>query len=242
MADDITEELEVDLEPVQTHFEGVVKIPPGKMLEDIFIEGIGVLRGDFETDNLRVDGILKAKGDLVLHGDLTVNGICTCKGKLICEQEVTVSGMTRIHDTVKVEDTLHVLGTFKGKNQIQVGSVVFEGAASINGDIVARKLVKVGGRAKINGNIVGGNIHLTKSEEKTHLFALKSIIKGNIAGKNIVALNHTKVFGDVKGKIVNLGIKTRILGRVYYVEDIVISPRVKLASDPIQISLEELLS
>ena len=236
------DELEVTLDPVQTHFEGVVKLPPGKMLEDILIEGIGVLQGDFETDNLRVDGILKAKGDLVSHGDLTVNGICTCKGKLTCEQEVLISGMTRIDDVVKIEDSLHVLGTFKGKNRIQAGSAVFEGAASVNGDIVARKLVKVGGRAKVNGNIVGENIHLTKYEEKTHLFALKSIIKGNIAGRNIVALNHTKVFGDVKGKIVNLGIKTKILGRVYYVEDIVISPRVNLASDPIKISLEELLS
>ena len=239
MAED---DLEVDLEPVQTHFEGVVKLPPGKMLEDILIEGIGVLQGDFETDNLRVDGILKARGDLVLHGDLTVNGMFSCKGKLMSEQEVTISGTTRIHDTIKIDDSLHVMGMFRCKNRVQVGSAVFEGAASINGDILSRKLVKVGGRAKVNGNIVGENIHLTKSEEKTHLFALKSIIKGNIAGKNIVALNHTKVFGDVQGKIVNLGIKTKILGQVYYVEDIVISTRVKLASDPIQISLEELLS
>ena len=241
MAEDELEELEVDLDPVQSHFEGVVKLS-GKMLENIHIEGIGVFTDNLETDNLRVDGILKAKGDLVLHGGLTVNGIFTCRGKFTSEEEVTISGTTRMHDTVKVEDNLHVMGMFKCKNRVQAGSAVFEGAASINGDVVSRKLVKVGGRAKINGNIVGDNIHLTKSEEKTHLFALKSIIKGNIAGRNIVALNHTKVFGDVKGKIVNLGIKTKILGQVYYVEDIVISPRVNLASDPIKISLEELLS
>ena len=72
--------MELSSTPMQ--FDGLAKIPEGKMPYDIIINGLGKIQGNFICDSLHANGFLKANGNLEVRGNLHVDGLFKCRGNL----------------------------------------------------------------------------------------------------------------------------------------------------------------
>jgi len=116
------EEFIADFKPRVMQFEGLARIPAGKILQDIKISGLGRIDGNFECDSLHAEGLLLSKGNLVLHGDFKCEGAFKCKGNLKCNQDVHIEGATRIRESVNVKGSIHIEGTFKCKDHLRNNS------------------------------------------------------------------------------------------------------------------------
>jgi len=182
------EEFSVDFEPRVMQFDGLAKIPAGKILQDIKINGFGRIDGDFECDSLHTEGLLKSKGNLILHGDFKCEGAFSCKGKLKCEQDVHIEGATSIRESVNVKGSLHVEGAFKCKDHIRADkSALFAGSIKVKGDLSSHGTIKIYGRGKILGNVVGENVIIEKCDDVKLPFSKRSLITGDIAVKENVS-------------------------------------------------------
>ena len=235
------EEFSADFETRVMKFDGLARIPAGKILQDIKINGFGRIDGDFECDSLHTEGLLRSKGDLVLHGDFKCEGAFTCKGKLKCEQDVHIEGATRIRKSVNVKGSLHIEGAFKCKDHIHViEGAIFEGMTTVKGDLSSHGTIKILGRGKISGNVVGENVIIEKSENVKLPFSKRSLITGDIAVKEKVSIDNIKVLGEIQGKIVHIGENSEIQGNVFYVDEIDITPSAQLMHEPVKITAEQL--
>ena len=235
------EEFSADFEPQVMQFDGLAKIPAGKILQDIKISGLGKIDGDFECDSLSAEGLLRAKGDLVINGDFKCEGAFTCKGKLKCEQDVHIEGATKISKSINVDGSIHIEGAFKCKDQVRaIAGASFAGTTTVKGDLLSHGTIKILGRGKISGNIVGENVIIKKSYDVKTPFSKRSLIMGDIAVKEKVSVDNIKVLGEIQGRIVNIGDNSEIQGNVFYVDEINISPEALLIHEPVKISVEQL--
>jgi len=235
------EEFSADFEPRVMQFDGLAKIPAGKILQDIKINGFGKIDGDFECDSLHTEGLLQSKGNLVLHGDFKCEGAFFCKGKLKCEQDVHIEGATTIRESVNVKGSLHIEGAFKCKDRIRaIKSALFEGSTKVKGDLSSHGSIKIYGRGKILGNVVGENVIIEKSNNVKLPFSKRSLITGDIAVKENVSINNIKVLGEIQGRNVHIGENSEIQGNVFYVDQIDISSDAQLIHEPVKISAEQL--
>ena len=235
------EEFSVDFKPRVMQFEGLARIPAGKILQDIKISGFGRIDGDFECDSLHTEGLLRSKGNLVLHGDFKCEGAFTCKGKLKCEQDVHIEGATSIREGVNVKGSIHIEGAFKCKDHLRaIEGASFAGSTKVKGDLSSHGTIKIYGRGKISGNIVGENVIIEKSDNVKIPFSKRSLITGDIAVKEKVSVNNIKVLGEIQGRIVHIGEKSEIQGNVFYVDEIDISSDAILMHEPVKISAEQL--
>ena len=235
------EEFSADFEPRVMQFDGLAKIPAGKIPQDIKINGFGKIDGDFECDSLHTEGLLRSKGNLVLHGDFKCEGAFFCKGNLKCEQDVHIEGATTIRESVNVKGSLHIEGAFKCKDRIlAIKSALFEGSTKVKGDLSSHGSIKIYGRGKILGNIVGENVIIEKSNNVKLPFSKRSLITGDIAVKENVSVNNIKVLGEIQGRNVHIGENSEIQGNVFYVDEIKISSDALLMHEPVKISAEQL--
>ena len=235
------EEFSADFETRVMQFDGIAKIPAGKILQDIKINGFGRIDGNFECDSLHTEGLLRSKGNLVIHGDFKCEGAFTCKGKLKCEQDVHIEGATSIRESVNVKGSIHIEGAFKCKDHLRaIEGAFFAGSTTVKGDLLSRGTIKILGRGKISGNVVGENVIIKKSNDVNILFSKRSLITGDIAVKEKVSVDNIKVLGEIQGRNITIGENSEIHGNVFYVDEINISSNAHLLHEPVKISTEQL--
>jgi cytoskeletal protein CcmA (bactofilin family) len=235
------EEFSADFEPRVMQFDGLAKIPAGKILQDIKISGFGRIDGDFECDGLHTEGLLRSKGNLVIHGDFKCEGAFTCKGKLKCDQDVHIEGATSFREGVYVKGALHIEGAFKCRDNIRaIKSALFAGSTKVKGDLSSHGTIKIFGRGRIYGNVVGENVIIEKSDKVKLPFSRRSLITGDIAVKGNITIDNIKVIGEIQGRNVHIGENSEIQGNVFYVDEIDISSGALLMHEPVKISADQL--
>jgi cytoskeletal protein CcmA (bactofilin family) len=219
---------------------GSGKISGGKVNKSIRLAGSGKINGDLECNGLTSSGVLKASGNLTAHGDISSSGSFSVAGFLYGDEEADFSGSTQVGNVIKVQGSLTASGSFKAGHFVTSDKeITFSGSSNINGNLSAEDGIQINGSTNVEGNVVAKNIVFggsgTIKLRKQHYR-----VQGRIHAKNIIELVRTHVNGDVRGKVVKLGVGSEILGNVYYVESIEVDKKAKLAHEPIKISLEEL--
>ena len=231
-----------DLQEYDEHISamGSAEISGGKTNKSIRISGSGIINGDLVCKGLTSSGSLKGSGNLTVHGDISSSGSFIIDGSLSGDESADFSGSTQIGNLVRVQGSLIVAGSFKGGHFVRgEKEVKFSGNSEINGNLSSEKSIKIDGSTHIEGNVVAEDVFFgvsDKSTKKKQHFR----VHGSILAKNDVDILRTHVDGDVKGKNITLGRGVEILGTVYYVENIEMEKKVKLANEPIQITSEEL--
>ncbi|MHA2391681.1 MAG: hypothetical protein ACXAEX_06905 [Promethearchaeota archaeon] len=219
---------------------GSAKISGGKLDKSIRISGSGRINGDLECNGLTASGSLKGSGNLTIHGDVSSSGSFIIAGFLYGDEGADFSGSTQIGNLVKLQGTLEASGSFKSGHFVTVDQeITLAGSSNINGNLSSEKNITINGSTNIEGNVVGESVLFGISDairiKKQHYR-----VHGSIHAKDNVDLTRTHVAGDVKGKTVNIGRGSEIFGDVYYVDNIEIDKKAKLAKEPIQIKIEEL--
>ncbi|MFX1568895.1 MAG: hypothetical protein ACFFCV_11085 [Promethearchaeota archaeon] len=229
-----------DLQEYDEHISAVgsAKISGGKTNKSIRISGSGTINGDLICSGLTSSGSLKGSGNLTVHGDISSSGSLNIAGFLTGDESADLSGTTQIGNLTKVQGSLIAAGSFKAGHFVRgEEGVNFSGSSEINGNLSSEKDVKINGSTYIEGNVVGENV-LFGSPDKIKKQHYR--IHGSIHAKNIIDIVRTHVDGDIKGKDITLRRGTEILGNVYFVENIEIDKKAKLANEPIKINLDEL--
>ena len=229
-----------DLQEFDEHISAVgsAKISGGKTNKSIRISGSGIINGDLICSGLTSSGSLKGSGNLTVHGDISSSGSLNIAGFLTGDESADFSGSTQIGNLTKIQGSLIAAGSFKAGHFVRgEQGVIFSGSSEVNGNLSSEKDVKINGSTYIEGNVVGENVVFGSPDKlkKQHYR-----IRGSIHAKNTLNIVRTHVDGDIKGKDITLGRGTEILGSVYYVENIEIDKKAKLANEPIKINLDEL--
>jgi cytoskeletal protein CcmA (bactofilin family) len=230
-----------DLQEYDEHISamGSAKITGGKTNKSLRISGAGTINGDLVCNGLTSSGSLKGSGNLTVHGDISSSGSFNIAGSLSGDESADFSGSTQIGNLVKIQGSLIAAGSFKAGHFVRGEQEVnLSGSSEINGNLSSEKNVNINGSTHIEGNIVGENVLLGSSQDKIKKQHYR--IHGSILAKDNVNIVRTHVDGDIKGKDITLGRGTEILGTVYYVENIEIDKKAKLANEPTQISSDEL--
>ena len=219
---------------------GSGKISGGKVNKSIRLSGSGRINGDLECNGLTSSGSLKASGNLTAHGDISSAGSFNIAGFLYGDEGADFSGSAQIGNVIKVQGSLIASGSFKAGHFVTSDQEInLSGSSNINGNLSAEKSITINGSTNIEGNVVAEDV----------LFGVSDVIKlkqqhfrvqGRIHAKNNIEINKTHVEGDVRSKNVKIGKGTEILGNVYYVENLEVDKKAKLANEPIKINLDEL--
>lgn len=205
----------VDLNPKPWMISGYTKLPGGSFLQEINIDGMGIIEDDFESDGITTNGLLKAKANLTVHGDLKVNGNFRGKGSLRVDEDFVISGMARINEKVQIMGTMNIGGLFKAKYDVDIhDSCIVAGSSRIKGNLTVEKDVRLDGRTVIKGNLRGDNIQINVDVQDFSLFQLKSKIHGSIHAENTLELANCIVYGNVKARTLIVGKKVKILGNI----------------------------
>lgn len=217
---------------------GSTKISGGKVDKSIRISGSGKINGDLECNGLTSSGSLEGSGNITVHGDISSSGTFIVAGFLYGNESADFAGTAQVGNIVTIQESLIVSGSFRGGNFVRgEQGVELSGSSEINGNLSSEKTIKINGSTEIEGNVVAENILIGTLEKikKQHYR-----IHGSIFAKNDANIIRTRVERDIKGRNVKIGQGSEILGNVYYVENIEVNEKTKLANEPIQIKLEEL--
>ncbi len=118
----------------------------------------------------------------------------------------------------------------------------FSGSSRVQGDVLSQKTIIIDGSATIHGDIKGEDVYIGRER----LIRVRKLSKhpykvyGNIFAENDVDLIGIYVDGDVRGRDVKIGRATEIVGTVYYINSIEIDPKINLANEPVQISVDDI--
>ena len=230
-----------DLQEYDEHIStmGSANISGGKTNKSIRISGSGTINGDLVCNGLTTSGSLKGSGNLTVHGDISSSGSFNIAGYLTGDESADFSGSTQIGNLIKIQGSLIVSGSFKAGHFVRgEQEVKFSGSSEINGNLSSEKSISIDGSTYIEGNVVAEEVLFGVSREKIKKQHYK--IHGSILAKNNVDVIRTHVEGDIKGKAVTIGPGSEILGTVYYVDNVEIDKKAKLANEPTQIKLDEL--
>ncbi|MFX0001444.1 MAG: hypothetical protein ACFE9Q_15580 [Candidatus Hodarchaeota archaeon] len=229
-----------DLQEYDEHIStmGSAKISGGKTNKSIRISGSGTINGDLVCNGLTSSGSLKGSGNLTVHGDVSSSGSFIIAGFLSGDEGADFSGSTQIGNLIKIQRSLIAAGSFKAGHFVRgEQGITLSGSSEINGNLSSEKDINIKGSTHIEGNVVAENV-VFGSQEKIKKQHYR--VHGSIHAKNNIDIVRTHVDGDIKGKDIILRRGTEILGNAYYVENIEIDKKVKLAYDPIQIKSNEL--
>ncbi|MHA1610952.1 MAG: hypothetical protein ACTSVZ_00205 [Promethearchaeota archaeon] len=233
-------EIQVDLDPKAMKISGYTKMPAGKFLQDIRIDGLVVFGGDFECDNLHASGMLRAKGNLLFHGNLNCDGAFIGKGNLLCEENASISGLVRVKDKIEVQKSLHIGGSFKSGSDVSVnGNASFDGAIKIKGNLEVGQNLTLSGRSIMKRNLKANSIKFTKPNKKFNLFRLKSKAFGNLYAEESLEIYNCIVRGDIYAKNIILGENTIVKGKITYSESISKASNVRISQSPVQKSFDQ---
>ncbi len=229
-----------DLQEYEEHISamGSAKITGGKTNKSIRISGSGTINGDLVCSGLTSSGSLKGSGNLTVQGDISSSGSFNIAGFLTGNESADFSGSAQIGNLTKIQGSLIASGSFKAGHFVRgEQGIKFSGSSEINGNLSSEKDININGSTHIEGNVVGENVKFGSQDKikKQHYR-----VHGSIHAKNSIDIVRTHVDGDIKGKDVILGRGTEILGNAYYVDNIEVDKKAKLANDPIQIEVDEL--
>ncbi len=230
-----------DLIELQEHVSasGSTNISGGKIDKSIRISGSGIINGDLECNGLTSNGIIKGSGNLTVHGDVSSSGSFNIAGFLTGEEDVDFSGSTEIGNLINIQGSLVVSGSFKAGHFVRGDKgISLSGSSEINGNLSSEKKITIDGTTYIEGNVVAEDVLFGVSREKIKKQHYR--IQGSILAKNNVDIIRSHIEGDIKGKEVAIGQGSEILGNIYYVDNIEIDKKAKLANEPTQIDLGEL--
>jgi len=217
---------------------GSAKISGGKVDKSIRISGSGKINGDLECNELTSSGSLEGSGNITVHGDISSSGTFNVAGFLYGDESADFAGSAQVGNIVTIQGSLVASGTFIGGNFVRgEQGITLSGSSDINGNLSSEKSININGSTEIEGNVVAEDVIIGNLEKirKQHYR-----IHGSIFAKNDVNVIRTQVERDIKGRNVKIGRGSEIFGNVYYVENIEIDEKAKLANEPIQIKLEEL--
>ncbi|TFH31195.1 MAG: polymer-forming cytoskeletal protein [Promethearchaeota archaeon] len=233
------DELQVNLDPKPWNISGYTKLPAGQFFQDLNIDGMVVFDGDFECDNLHGNGLARAKGNLLLHGNLSYDGAFIGKGNLQCEENVSISGLVRVQDKILVQKSLRIGGSFKSGNDISITeNASFEGSTKIKGNLIAGQNVTFSGRTIVKGNINARTIKFSEQINPRSFFHLKSKIYGNLYASETLELHNCIIKGKIEAKNVILGENTIVKGTITYSKSISKASKVRISQTPIQKALD----
>ncbi|MHA2035206.1 MAG: hypothetical protein ACW972_09180 [Promethearchaeota archaeon] len=218
---------------------GSANISGGKLEKSIRVSGSGKINGDLECNGLTSSGSLKGSGNLNVHGDISSAGTFNIAGFVYGDEGADFSGSTRIGNLINIQGTLIVSGSFKAGHFVRgEQGVKLSGSSTINGNLSSEKKIDIDGTTHIEGNVVGEDVFFGPSENikrKQHYR-----IHGSILAKNNVNIMKTHVESDIKARDVTIGKGSEVLGTVFYINNIDIDKKVKMANEPIQINEEDL--
>ncbi len=218
---------------------GSAKISGGKTPKSLRVSGSGKINGDLECNGITSSGSLTGSGNFTSHADISSSGSFNIAGFLYGDENADFSGSAQIGNLVNIQGTLLVSGSFEAGHFVRgEQGIKLSGSSEINGNLSSEKNVRIDGSTNIAGNVVGEDVLFGASEDIKKRQHYR--VHGSILSKNRVEVNKTHVDGDVKGKYIIVGKGSEILGTVYYVKNIEVDKKVKLANEPIQINLDEL--
>ncbi|MHA1674909.1 MAG: hypothetical protein ACTSYI_14935 [Promethearchaeota archaeon] len=233
------DEIQVNLDPKPWKIQGYTKLPAGQFLQDLNIDGLVVFEGDFECDNLNGNGLARAKGNLLLHGNLSHDGLFIGKGSLQCDENVSISGLVRVRDKIIVQKSLHIGGKFKSDGDVSVNeNASFDGSMKIKGNLVVGQKLKFSGRTIVKRNLKANSIIFSKPKNSPSLFNLKSKIFGDVHADEILEIYNCVIKGNIKAKNVILGENTVVKGAITYSQSISKASNVRISQTPVQKSFD----
>ncbi|MHA1707845.1 MAG: hypothetical protein ACTSX6_02050 [Candidatus Heimdallarchaeaceae archaeon] len=225
---------------------GSAKINGGKFKQDIRISGATKFNKDLECRNFLSSGMVKISGNLVVRENIRSSGLLKCEGGLHVGENAFFSGTSLVLKEITIEGFLSVSGTFKCNENVQATKgMSLSGSSKILGSLYSKNTIKISGKCNIKKDIICENLFV---EGRRTIFEAwlsrkkKKLVQiyGNVYLKNEVDIQDTHVHKDIKGRIVKLGPNTKVSGKVYFVEELLVSDKVKLENEPVKITIKEL--
>jgi len=215
----------------------------GKIDDELSVSGSVKLKGNFECEGFHSSGTLRGRGNLTVHGDFESSGSFRLLGSLYGDGNFGSSGSTSVDGEIIIKGKFGSSGSLRVGDKVEAyQGVITSGSTLIKGELLSKNFIKITGSCIIHGNVSGFNIVLgRKGLFKKSIYKHPNKIYGSILSRNNITLINTLVEADVKGRIVNIGPGTKILGTVYYADTIEIDDNAILKNEPIQIKEEDLL-
>jgi len=211
----------------------------------VHVSGSFSIKGDLNgARDGKFSGSTSINGNLTLKGTLISSGTLTVLGNFNCGSDADISGSVKVSGDTIIQGFFIKSGSFKGNSIKAMKGLNISGFNKIVNDLESQKNINVSGRMTIGNNIIGESILLRDYNDLLHRIrkSLRYIYKigGNIQAKKLVDVSRTYINGDVRGRIVELGRYTKVLGNVYYVDDCYIHKKAELVNPPIKIGPEKL--
>ena len=221
---------------------GSAKISGGNIPKDIKVSGSAKIDHDLICKSLKASGSLRAGGSITADGDVRISGSFSCNDFLHTTGNFKTSGSAKVGGALTVVGRMGISGSFKcgGDAQVDQGANV-SGSAIVDGSFLSKGTIDISGKTEVEGNLVGGDVFINKNVVIIKLNRRKtSKVKGSLFAINEVDINKVIINEDVKGKNVKIGPYSEVKGTVYYVNSIDIHKKAKLATEPVQISEDQL--
>jgi len=218
---------------------GSGKLSEMSIEDTIVVSGSVKMDGNIECQGFRSSGSTRGEGNLTVHGDVKSTGSFRLTGMLNTDGNAKLSGSTTVGEEIFVKGELSNSGSLRVGNKVEVlQGVRLSGSTKIAGSLSSQETIEIEGSTTIQGDINGNNVFI---EVQNHLVIRKvdkplCIVNGSIFGTNNVDITHTLVDGDVKGRNVKIGKRTKVLGKVYCIDNIEVHVKATLAHEPIQIT------
>jgi len=218
---------------------GSGKLSEMSIKDNIVVSGSVKMNGNIECQGFRSTGSTRGEGNLTVHGDVKSSGSFRLLGVLNTDGNAKFSGSTTVGEELFVKGELSNSGSLRVGNKVEVlQGVRFSGSTKIDGSLSSQETIEIEGSTTIQGDVNGNNVFI---DVQNHIVGKKKrdrpyIVNGSIFGTNNVYITHTLVDGDVKGRNVKIGKRTKVLGKVYYIDNIEVDVKATLAHEPIQIS------
>ncbi|MHA1112041.1 MAG: polymer-forming cytoskeletal protein [Promethearchaeota archaeon] len=188
--------------------------------EVLSIAGMGRIQGGMVLKQIEAAGMIKILNDVEING-MECAGFIRSRGSIKSHGDINLAGAARVTGNVSVNGKVKVAGSLKVKGSISANEVNIDGFTRIDGSITAEQVM------------------IKRESQNVRLPQFwRSKIFGDIVGRDIVELKDVRVKGNVQGRVVKIGKNCKIDGKVYYVDDLVVtgSP----IENSIKISLDEL--
>ena len=221
---------------------GSAKISGGDIPKDIKFAGSAKIANDLICNSLKAAGSVKSEGSITAHGDVKASGSFSCTGFLQAAGNVKFSGSGKVGGEVIVKGKIGASGSFKCGDNLQADQgASFSGSSVIKGNLLSQGTVGANGRITVEGNLVGADVFINKNVLSHKFRRIKrSSVEGTVFAIDEVDISNTIVEQDVKGKNVTIGALSEVKGTVYYVNNIDIHKKAKLANEPVQIQEDQL--
>lgn len=222
---------------------GSAKFSAGEVVKDIKIAGSAKLDGDIICKKLKVAGSVKSNGNITAHGDVKCAGSFKCAGFLHGFEDAKFAGSAKIGGETVFQGRIGASGSFECGSNVQADKGAgFSGSVAIGGNLISQATIEVEGKIIVDNDLVAENVFI--NEKKGVLRSRRSLrtseICGSVFATGEIFLANIEVIGDVKGRKVTIGPRTKIGGNIYYVDDLSLEKKIELKNEPIQITLDQL--